>query len=371
MTSIPPTAAEIVTRKTQSLAVRTATLVRRGLRDLTVETHWRVRKVAAARHGSVAVSPFGKMAALETPQSGRGISLAVEDLESETAPEYLPIAPESVLAAGLGVSSVRWSPDGRYILAASPDWDPEAHLFDVDLQGLLRTFPIPSLDDSFAWSPDGNLFGLASAADCSVNIWLCHNAAPALDEVPHGSLDPSLAIRNDSAEAEPGEITVLAGFGPMAFSTASKLVAVALRFPEEWADDHILLAGAPTLNTGTIVPIQGNATDMSWDARGENLIYCAGGKVFAANLASRAIAPLPFNAEICRCHPILPICACYSSWLKDSANGRLFITEMRTGRTLDECDAEGVLDLCWSVDGERVYAVTRDGLAYIYDHSLG
>jgi hypothetical protein len=38
---------------------------------------------------------------------------------------------------------------------------------------------------------------------------------------------------------------------------------------------------------------------------------------------------------------------------------------------LDECDAEGVLDLCWSVDGERVYAVTRDGLAYIYDHSLG
>ncbi len=48
MTTLPPTA-EIVTRKTQSLAVRTAALVRRGLRDLTVETHWRVRKVSAAR----------------------------------------------------------------------------------------------------------------------------------------------------------------------------------------------------------------------------------------------------------------------------------------------------------------------------------
>ncbi|MGA8074378.1 MAG: WD40 repeat domain-containing protein [Candidatus Acidiferrales bacterium] len=370
MPTLPPTA-EIVTRKTQSLAVRTAALVRRGLRDLTVETHWRVRKVSAARHGSVAVSPFGQMAALETRPGSPRVSLTVEDLESETLPEELPLTIESVQAAGLGIHVVRWSPDGRYILAASPDWNPEAHLFDVERQSCLRTYPIPSLDDSFAWSPDGNIFGLASAADCSVNTWLCRNAAPTLDETPHGSLDPSLAIRNDSAEAEPGEVTVLAGFGPMAFSIASGLIAVALRFPEEWADDHILLAAAPSLSSGTIVPIQGNATDMSWDARGENLIFCAGGKVFAANLATRSIVPLPFNAEICRCHPILPICACYSSWLKDSENGRLFITEARTGRIVDECDAEGVVDLCWSVDGERVYAVTRDGLAYIYDRSLG
>lgn len=370
MTTIP-SSAEIVTRKTQSLAVRTATLVRRGLRDLAVATHWRVRKVAAARHGSVAVSPFGRMAALGISTTAAGLSLTVDDLEAESETEVLPLAVESVAAAGLGISTVRWSPNGRFLLAASPDWNPEAHLFDVEQLTCLRTYPLPSLDDSFAWSPNGNLFGLASAADCSVNVWLCRNAAPALDETPHSSLDPSLAIRNDSAEAQPGDVAQLSGFGPMAFSSVGGLIAVALRFPDEWADDHILLAAAPSLESGTIVPIQGNATDMSWDPRGQNLIFCAGGKVFAANLASRSIVPLPFNAEICRCHPIIPVCACYSSWLKDSANGRLFITEARTGRILDECDAEGVLDLCWSVDGERVYAVTRDGLAYIYDRSLG
>jgi WD40 repeat protein len=369
--SVNPPTAEIVTRKTQSLAVRTATLVRRGIRDLAVETHWRARKVSSARHGAVAVSAFGRMAALEVAAARSRVSLTVEDLEEGSEVESLPLAIESVAEAGLGISVARWSPDGRYLLVASPDWNPEAHLFDVELRSCLRTYPIPSLDDSFAWSPNGNLFGLASAADCSVNIWVCRNAAPQLDETPDGSLDPSLAIRNDSAEAQPDDVAVLSGFGPMAFSSVSGLVAVALRFPEEWADDHILLAAARSLASGTIVPIQGNATDMSWDARGENLIFCAGGKVFAANLASRSIIPLPFNAEICRCHPILPICACYSSWLKDSANGRLFITEARTGRVIDECDAEGVVDLCWSVDGERVYAVTRDGLAYIYDHSLG
>jgi len=368
MTTITNTS-ELATRKTQSLAVRTASLVRRGLRDLTPDMHWRARKVSSARDGAVAVSPFGRMAALQTPR-GR-VSLTVEDLENETEIEALPLQIDSVTEPGLGIYVARWSPDGRFLLVASPDWSPEAHLFDVEALSCVHTYPIPSLDDSFAWSPNGALFGLASAAECTVNIWLCRNAAPELDDVPHGSLDPSLAIRNDSAEAQPGDVAVLSGFGPMAFSSVGGLVAVALRFPEEWADDHILLASAPSMTSGTIVPIQGNATDMSWDARGENLIYCAGGKVFAANLESRGIIPLPFNAEICRCHPIAPVCACYSSWLKHSANGRLFITEMRTGRVLDECDAEGVVDLCWSVDGERVFAATRDGLAYIYDRSLG
>ncbi len=369
--SVLSPSAELVTRKTQSLAVRTATLVRRGLRDLAVETHWRARKVSSARHGAVAVSPFGRMAALQTPQGRGRVSLTVEDLENETEVETLPLSIAGITEPGLGISVARWSPDGRFLLVASPDWNPEAHLFDVEALSCVHTYPIPSLDDSFAWSPNAGLFGLASAAECTVNIWRCRNAAPALDDTPHGSLDPSLAIRNDSAEAQPGDVAVLSGFGPMAFSSVGGLIAVALRFPEEWADDHILLAAAPSLSSGTIVPIQGNATDMSWDARGENLIYCAGGKVFAANLASRGILPLPFNAEICRCHPIVPVCACYSSWLKDSANGRLFIIEMRTGRVVDECDAEGVVDLCWSADGERVFAATRDGLAYIYDRSLG
>jgi len=36
---------------------------------------------------------------------------------------------------------------------------------------------------------------------------------------------------------------------------------------------------------------------------------------------------------------------------------------------IDECPAEGVLDLCWSADGERVGAITRDGLAFTYERT--
>jgi hypothetical protein len=33
----------------------------------------------------------------------------------------------------------------------------------------------------------------------------------------------------------------------------------------------------------------------------------------------------------------------------------------------DEYAAEGVVDLRWSRDGSKAYAVTADGLAYIYE----
>jgi len=36
----------------------------------------------------------------------------------------------------------------------------------------------------------------------------------------------------------------------------------------------------------------------------------------------------------------------------------------------DEYPAEGILDLRWSLDGSKAYAITNEGLAYIYEPEL-
>ncbi|MDE3168765.1 MAG: hypothetical protein KGL75_01380, partial [Acidobacteriota bacterium] len=80
--------------------------------------------------------------------------------------------------------------------------------------------------------------------------------------------------------------------------------------------------------------------------------------------------PLPFGAELCACHPHLPVCVCFSSWLKNSAKGRLFLVDLNGLKILDEYAAEGVVDLRWSADASKAYAVTSDGLAYLYEPPL-
>jgi hypothetical protein len=79
---------------------------------------------------------------------------------------------------------------------------------------------------------------------------------------------------------------------------------------------------------------------------------------------------LPFGAELCACHPHLPLCVCYSSWLKNSAKGRLFLVDLNRLEVFDEYAAEGIADLRWSADGSKAYAVTQDGMAYIYEPPL-
>jgi hypothetical protein len=36
----------------------------------------------------------------------------------------------------------------------------------------------------------------------------------------------------------------------------------------------------------------------------------------------------------------------------------------------DEYAAEGIVDLRWSADSSKAYAMTRDGMAYIYEPPL-
>ena len=103
---------------------------------------------------------------------------------------------------------------------------------------------------------------------------------------------------------------------------------------------------------------------------GRGIACCAAGQAYRLAVKTRESEPLPAAAEMCACHPHVPVCLCYSSWLKNSAKGQLFLIDLKRMSVIDEYAADGIADLRWSADGSKAYAVAQDGLAYIYEPPL-
>ena len=95
-------------------------------------------------------------------------------------------------------------------------------------------------------------------------------------------------------------------------------------------------------------------------------MYCASSQAYRLHLDEMRVEALPFGAELCAAHPKLPLVACHASWRKDSAHGQLFIANIETGERYDVHEADGIVELRWSEDGKRAYAVAKDGNAYLY-----
>lgn len=362
----------IVSRRPQALTVRTAALVRRGIRDIGRESNWVETRVFSGRRACAAVSPSGKVSVFLSAGNSGALRLAIYDLDSQIPLDSVPVSEAKHDNPSDPVSSLSWSPTGRILLAASNMSANQLQIFDATSKTHLDTFNVPELPNAaFAWSPNGHSFGAAFAADRTLRIWNCDAELPAMAAIPTGSLDatPSLAAVaiGDSAEDE----VVFAGFGPMAFNPEGTQVALALKCVGDWADDFLLVAAVPGMRRDLFVPVHGSITALSWSGDGRTLVYCAGGRAFAVPEGSFEVCPLPFTAELARCHPTRPLCACYSSWLKNASKGRLFIADLREGRILDEYSAEGVVDICWSYDAQQAYAVTHDGLAYVFERTLG
>jgi WD40 repeat protein len=368
---LPGTTA-IVPRRPRAFAVRTAALIRRGIRDIGRESNWLEKRVFSGRRACTAVSASGKVSVfLGTGNSGT-LRLAIYDLDSQIAADSLaePIAKHDNPSDP--VSSLAWSPTGRILLAASKMSANQLQIFDAATKTHLDTFNVPDLPNAaFAWSPDGNLFSAAFAVDRTLRVWNCDSELPALASIPIGSLDVTPSLAAVAIGDSTADDVVFAGFGPMAFDPDGTQVALALKCAGDWADDFLLVAAMPSMRRNLFVPVHGNITAITWSADGRTLIYCAGGRAFAVPEGSLEACPLPFTAELARCHPTRPICACYSSWLKNASKGRLFIADLREGRILDEHSAEGVVDICWSYDTQQAYAVTHDGLAYVFERTLG
>lgn len=377
------TTKQIVPAAPQALAVRSAALVARGLRDLARNSNWLVTKVFSGRSPQASISSNGQVCAVAPQVKGEPHRVVLYDIERGVPALALAVPNEAMsfnsrLAAS---AAFAWSPSAQFLVSAWGLWEPVLHFFDLHSKMFLGAFgEFGKFPRYITWSGMGRYFAMAgSGKKASLELWVAGTNAmvlcgPALkrigppQRVEQQALDA--AIGDGVAQApsdEPCDEAMFAGYGQLSFSPDECTLAAAVEIEGEWADDSILFVQMPAFQEQKIFPAQGHITDITWTPDNKYLIYCAAGQAYRVNPVTLESEQLPFGAELCLCHPHKPLCVCFSSWLKNSAKGRLFIVDLDAPDPFDEHPAENVVDLRWSLDGSKAYAVTRDGLAYSYE----
>jgi WD40 repeat protein len=359
---------ELATASSKAIAVLSSSLVLRGLREFPHSPGWRVKQAFQGIRQCLSISPRGYVATFGEEGHAGSRRLEIYDLELSWLPTLIEIPSESNSGDGPARASVGWAPSGRTLLATNSHWTPEFHLIDAyagHFQCRFGNFQF--VPEFLSWS--GSEKFCAACSDGSENgtlqLWEC-GAIPdqfqLLREVQARAFDKKL-------EGEDlGDQGKLWGFGCAAFHPREKLIAAVLEYEGEWSDDSILILRVPTLDEISRFNATGQITGVSWSRDGQQLFFCASGQAYVRNADGGDITSLPFAAELCRCHPSQPLCAFYNSLLKNTAKGRVFVADLRTMNVLDECSAEGILDIQWSADGRVLYAVAQDGSAYLYEH---
>jgi len=370
-------ASQLVRIATQTLAVRSAALVTRGLRDLARDSNWLIKKVFAGSSSRLVVSPAGEVCALSPLVRHGSEHIALYDVE-RGVPTLALVVPGEPEVCPLGLpAAFAWSPTARHLVAAWGGWLPELHVFDLRGKIFLGGFgDFKSFPANLAWSDSGKYFAAASRGGGESRLRLWPATQPPTAGMPFAA-DAAAELRAPTGaenwlapatdETESANESGFAGFGRLAFNTGETILAVVAEIDGDWADDSIVLLEIPGFGRRTVIPAQGRITDLAWTPDNLQVIYCSGGQAYRVSAQTRTSEPLPFGAELCAVHPHLPMALCFSSLLKNSAKGRLFLADLNRLAVLDEYPAEGVVNIRWSLDGSKAYAVTRDGLAYIYD----
>jgi WD40 repeat protein len=363
---------KIVHAPGRALAVRSAALVARGLRDLARDSNWLIRKFFTGQAAHVAISSTGRVAAISPLVQFGTPRLSVYDIENSGPGTALPVPSEPPICPPNLPTSLAWSPNARNLIAGWGGWQPKLHIFDLQARALAGTFgDFANVPRQLAWSEDGKYFVAASGGKkAALRVWAATGGALAISGLPMGELGIPNCIERQTYEAEFGDDGAFSGYGSTAFGPGGKRLASVMQIQGEWADDSILIADAPGLHGQTASQAQGHITSLTWTPDGQGIVYCAAGQAYKLAVGTGESEPLPAAAEICACHPHLPVCLCFSSWLKNSAKGQLFLVDLNSMSVYDEHAAEGIVHVRWSADGSKAYAVSQDGLAYIYEPPL-
>jgi WD40 repeat protein len=364
---------DIVPAASHALAVRSTALIARGLRDLARDSNWLIKKVFSGRSPHLTVSATGQVCAVSPPVRHNAQRIVLYDIELSvptmalTVPNQLPVSSTDLPA------SFAWSPSSRYLAAAWGAWQPALHFFDLHGKmfmgalGAWSKFPA-----TLSWSDAGKYLVAASAGGkgASLQLWNALAADGSFAPAPLREIGMPDWLEDQAAGEEFAEEGKFWGWGRVAFSPDEKTLAAVVEIEGDWADDGIVLLDIPSLQRRHAFTAQGHVTDLTWTPDGRQLVYCAAGQAYHLTEEISDFEPLPFGAELCSCHPDLPLCVCFSSWLKNSAKGRLFLVDLNRQTAFDEYAAEGVVDLRWSLDGSKACAITQEGLAYIYEPPL-
>jgi WD40 repeat protein len=358
---------QIARTGTRALAVRSSALVARGLRDLTRDSNWLIKKVFTGRSQHLAISSAAQVCAISEHVHHGTAQVALYDIELSVPTMTLAPPAGDVSNSSESGSVFSWSPSARYLAGASDSWPAGVHLFDLEGKLYLGSLGWrESAPTNLAWSDSGNYFVATSRGKRAVlRVWEPRGGAPG-GEAARELTTPDW-LEPQQAGEEFAEEGAFGGYGKTVFSPNEEAVASVIEIKGEWADDSIMVADVTKLSRRKVFDAQGHVTDLTWTPDSEQIIYCAAGQAYRLEPGSVNSEALPFGAELCECHPHLPLCVCFSSWLKNSAKGRLFLVDLSRSNVFDEYPAEGVADLRWSGDGSRAHAVTRDGMAYVYE----
>jgi WD40 repeat protein len=360
----------IVSAQKTAITVLSSPLVLRGLREFAHTSRWTVRKAFAEPRLCVSISSLGYAAAISREEAGAGHQLEISDLELSGPATVISVPEKASVANSLPVVAFGWSPSEKIIVATSEAWQPELYLFDLRAKndpgrfGAYRIAP-----GHLCWSAREKYFAASSegSEDGTLQLWKAGRAPAEFKLLREAGAS---SFEDDSEKEDLGDQGRFFGFGGIAFHPDEKSLATVLEFDGDWSDDSILLASIPTLGPISRFEAIGRVTDLSWSADGSQLFFCASGQVYTLDAKSNNITSLPFSAEQCHCHPSQPLCAFYNSWLKNAAEGRIFVVDLQQMNVMDECRAEGILSLRWSRDGHTLYAVAQDGTAYLYERPL-
>jgi WD40 repeat protein len=368
-----PAGGHIVRATGGALAVRSAALVARGLRDLARDANWLTTKVFSGRSPQVSISSRGQVCAVAPHTKGEPQRLVVYDPERGTPALALSVPNEAVsFGSSLGArAAFAWSPSAQFLVVAWGLWELALHLFDMHGKTFVGTFgEFAEFPRCIRWSELGSCFALSGGGrDGPLEFWTAQSSSTVLVGPALRRIGPPELAPPQQNPGEPVDEGAFAGYGRLAFSPNDSLLAAAVEISGEWADDWILLANLPSFEQRSLIPAQGHITDLTWMPDSRHLLYCGSGQAFRVDIESDSpeSESLPFGAELIACHPQRPLCVCFSSLLKNSAKGRLFLVDLDTMETLDEHSAENVADLRWSADAGKAYAVTPDGLAFTYE----